>query len=85
VGDVVGRFQRWAGCLDESPSECRMLLYAPFTAKSSYVLTPMSRRGILTMASWKTAYYGSNLSRPIDVKRQVDPDDLFRFRQSVPV
>jgi FAD/FMN-containing dehydrogenase len=166
---------RWAGCLDESPSQCRRIPYEPFAAKSRYVLDPMSRRGISTMASWidrrqrqsslgsggiildsygglinevppaatafvhrdalyscqflvywnsaagaqatalswidgfssamrphvsqyayqnyidpqlttwKTAYYGSNYARLVDVKKQYDADDLFRFRQSIPV
>ena len=37
------------------------------------------------LATWQKAYYGTNLDRLIDVKSQVDPDDLFRFRQSIPV
>jgi hypothetical protein len=35
--------------------------------------------------TWQNAYYGANLARLKDVKKQVDPGDLFRFRQSIPV
>jgi hypothetical protein len=37
------------------------------------------------LKTWQRAYYGTNLDRLIGVKSVVDPDDLFRFRQSIPV
>ena len=33
---------------------------------------------------WQSAYYGSNLERLREIKRQVDPDFRFRFRQAIP-
>ena len=36
------------------------------------------------LATWKRAYYGSNLGRLREIKKQVDPDFLFRFRQAIP-
>jgi FAD/FMN-containing dehydrogenase len=36
------------------------------------------------LASWQRAYYASNLARLREVKAQVDPDFMFRFRQAIP-
>jgi FAD/FMN-containing dehydrogenase len=36
------------------------------------------------LKDWKHAYYGANLHRLIRVKRAYDPDELFKFPQSIP-
>jgi len=35
-------------------------------------------------ADWQRAYYGTDLARLVSVKAAYDPDDLFRFAQSIP-
>lgn len=37
-----------------------------------------------SQADWARAYYGDNLDRLVRTKRLRDPEDFFRFRQSVP-
>jgi hypothetical protein len=36
------------------------------------------------LTTWRQAYYASNLARLREIKKQVDPDFMFRFRQAIP-
>ena len=36
------------------------------------------------LEDWARAYHGGNLGRLVDIKAKYDPDDFFRFHQSVP-
>lgn len=68
--EAVATHLRWLAELDET--------VAPYMTGGAYVnFTDPDR------PDWRTAYYGANYARLVDVKRRVDPDRLFDFPQAV--
>lgn len=53
-------------------------------------ITPVAKGGAYqnfidpSLKDWKTAYYGTNLSRLEDVKKRVDPNQVFTFPEAIP-
>ena len=68
-GDAVSR--RWANGVWRA-----LRPYASGQAYQNYI-DPQLR-------TWQRAYYGSNLARLREIKKNVDPDFVFRFRQAIP-
>lgn len=52
----------------------------PYLAGAAYL-----NFGDAELESWREAYYGGNLARLTRIKRKYDPDNVFRFAQSVPL
>ncbi len=52
----------------------------PYLAGAAYL-----NFGDAELESWREAYYGGNLARLTRIKRKYDPDNFFRFAQSVPL
>ena len=51
-----------------------------FTEQGSFVNWPYA-----DLDDWGRAYYGANLERLVEVKRAVDPDNVFTYSQSIPM
>jgi FAD/FMN-containing dehydrogenase len=53
---------------------------APFTSQHSYQNFIDERQ-----SNYLEAYYGANLPRLVEIKRKYDPENVFRYPQSIPV
>ena len=60
-------------------SKQMIALADPHTPKRSYQNFPNR-----SIHDWERQYYGPNFRRLVDVKREYDPDDVFRNPQSIP-
>ena len=74
-----------------TPSRAAFAAGEGWLGTAAKALTPYATGGAYQnyidphLSDWQTAYYGSNLRRLTAVKRAYDPDDTFRFPQSIPL
>jgi FAD/FMN-containing dehydrogenase len=71
-GLSVARNEAWLGEFHDAMQ--------PFTSDQSY-------QNFIDGAetNYLRAYYGANLERLVEIKRKYDPNNLFRFPQSIPL
>ncbi len=70
--EVVRAQQDWLGSYFEA--------MRPHVLQQSYVNFPNRDQ-----QNWARAYYGSNLARLSSIKRKYDPQQVFKFAQSIPI
>ncbi len=69
--DIIARQSDWMSATFDA--------LRSYLLQASYVNFPNRR-----LDNWADLYYGENLSQLSQVKRRYDPDNLFRFAQSIP-
>ncbi len=70
--DTVARQNAW--------SKEYFLAMQPFLSRQSYVNFPNPE-----LPDWARAYYGRNLERLTQIKRKYDPNNVFKYGQSIPL
>ncbi|HYN33152.1 MAG TPA: BBE domain-containing protein [Ilumatobacteraceae bacterium] len=67
---LTAEFLTWVAEFGEALEPC---------VKGAYVNVPNAG-----MANWETAYWGANVERLRTIKAKYDPDNVFRYEQSIP-
>lgn len=90
----VHRQSRWLGSIDlywerNTPSDM-LRHYLAWLSGFYEAIVPFAKGGAYqnfidpSLTDWKRAYHGSNLERLEAIKRRVDPDGVFGFREAIP-
>jgi FAD/FMN-containing dehydrogenase len=85
--DVLFSLQYLAYWDPSAPSEANLRWLREFRLAMRPYVSPFAYQNYIDpeLTSWPQAYYGSNLTRLVAVKRRYDPQNVFRSRQSIPI